>query len=96
MTIALLARSSKNNVITDVAQNNHLEVAEEMDLGDTIVKITGCIKRETEKAVLIDINNGSENWFPKSFIKSQFNPENMAEQTFLGDSWFLEKNKNPI
>jgi len=71
----------------------NIVIAEDINLGDDIVKITGCIKGETEKALLININNGIESWFPKSVIKSNFDPENNAQQSFLVDSWFLEKNK---
>ena len=69
-----------------------LPVIEEVDLGDGIAKISGFIKGETDKALRIDITNGDENWFPKSVIKSSFDIESHAEQSFLVDSWFLEKN----
>lgn len=71
-----------------------LPVIEEVDLGDKIVKISGYVKGETEKALLINVKNGIESWFPKSVIKSSFDLENHAEQSFLVDSWFLEKNKS--
>jgi len=35
----------------------------------------------------------TENWFPKSTIKSQYSPEKESLQTFLIDSWIIEKNK---
>jgi hypothetical protein len=69
-----------------------LPVIEEVDLGDGIAKISGFIKGETERALRIDITNGTESWFPKSVIKSSFDPEGKDEQSFLVDSWFLEKN----
>jgi hypothetical protein len=74
-------------------QGVELNVIEEIDLGDKIVKITGRIKGETPKALLIDVNNGEENWFPKSVIKSSVEFNSDAEQSFLVDSWFVEKNK---
>lgn len=77
-------------------EEDNIIIAEEIDLGDGIIKITGSIKGETEKALLININNGTESWFPKSVIKSTFNAENSAEQSFSVDSWFLEKNKIEI
>ncbi|MFW9878078.1 MAG: hypothetical protein ACFFG0_33780 [Candidatus Thorarchaeota archaeon] len=51
----LLSESTSN-----IAQNDHLEIAEEIDLGNNVGKITGIIKGKTEKASLIAINNGSE------------------------------------
>lgn len=77
-------------------EEDNILIAEKVDLGDGIIKITGIIKGETEKALLININNGTESWFPKSVIKSNFDPETNAEQSFLVDSWFLEKNKIEI
>lgn len=84
--------NSSENKISE-AREPSLSVIEEIDLGDNIVKITGCIKGETPKALLITIDNGSETWFPKSVIKSPFDGEDSTEQSFLVDSWFLEKNK---
>jgi hypothetical protein len=43
--------------------------------------------------VLLKLNSGAENWFPKSTIKSQYSPEKETSQTFLIDSWIIEKNK---
>ena len=77
-------------------EEDNILIEEEIDLGEGIIKITGYIKGETKKALLININNGTESWFPKSVIKSNFDPENNAEQSFLVDSWFLEKNKIEI
>ncbi|MFX0081479.1 MAG: hypothetical protein ACFE94_06985 [Candidatus Hodarchaeota archaeon] len=84
----------KDNSI--VEQNNKkddgLTVHEEMNLGAKIRQLKGKILGETEKALRVAINNGSDIWIPKSTIKSQYNPEINIKQTFLIDSWFLEKN----
>ncbi len=55
-------------------------------------KLRGSIKTETAKALLIMLPSGREQWFPKTTISSQFNPEKEIEQVFLIDRWILEKN----
>lgn len=60
---------------------------------DNTTKVQGMITGETEKAVLLKLNGGNENWFPKSTIKSHYSPEKEISQIFLIDSWILEKNK---
>jgi hypothetical protein len=50
------------------------------------------ITGETEKAVLLKLNSGAENWFPKSTIKSHYSPEKDVSQIFLVDLWILERN----
>jgi len=74
-------------------EGDGLTVQEEMSLSDDIKKMEGMIAGETEKAILITIDSGDEVWVPKSIIKSQFISEKNKKQTFLVDSWFLEKNK---
>lgn len=51
------------------------------------------INGETEEDVLLKLNNGVENWFPKSTIKSHYSPEKEISQIFLIDSWILERKK---
>lgn len=70
-----------------------LTVIEETNPESDLQKVEGMITGETEKAVLLKLNNGAENWFPKSTIKSQYSPEKETSQTFLIDSWIIEKNK---
>ena len=70
-----------------------VEVVEEISTGEDLTKVQGVIAGETEKAVLLKLNNGAENWFPKSTIKSHYSPEKETSQTFLIDSWIIEKNK---
>ncbi len=55
--------------------------------------ITGTIKGETDKALLIQFDTGSEVWIPKSTIHSQFNNTKNLNQKFMIDSWILDKNK---
>jgi hypothetical protein len=56
-------------------------------------KIQGVITEETEKAVLLKLNGGKENWFPKWTIKSHYSPDKKISQIFLIDLWILEENK---
>lgn len=94
------ANSSSKNANKMVEQNNMrndgLTIREEMNLGEKVKKLEGKISGETEKAIRVAINNGDDVWIPKSTIKSQYNPEINTNQTFLIDSWFLEKNNLSI
>jgi hypothetical protein len=76
-----------------IEKKPELVVVEEISGGEALTKVQGIIAGETEKAVLLKFNNGAENWFPKSTIKSQYSPEKEITQTFLIDSWIIEKNK---
>ncbi len=60
---------------------------------DNTTKVEGMITKETENAVLLKLDSGHENWFPKSNIKSHYSPEKEISQIFLIDSWILERNK---
>jgi len=62
------------------------------ELGNNLKKMKGSITGETDKALRVTIENGDEIWIPKSIIKSQYDVETKLKQTFLIDSWFLEKN----
>ena len=73
--------------------NDSLERVEELDLGDKVKKIEGIIKGETEKALLLKTTNDNEFWIPKSTIKSEYHPEKASKQSFIIDSWIIEKNK---
>jgi hypothetical protein len=79
-----------------IEKKPELIVVEELSGGDDITKVQGVIAGETEKEVLLKFNNGAENWFPKSTIKSQYSPEKETSQTFLIASWIIEKNKIPV
>ncbi len=60
---------------------------------ENTTKIEAMINGETEEDVLLKLNNGVENWFPKSTIKSHYSPEKEISQIFLIDSWILERKK---
>ncbi len=68
-------------------------MVEELELGDKVKKIEGIIKGETEKGLLLQMSNNNEHWFPKSAIKSTYNSVKGSKQSFIIDSWILEKNK---
>jgi hypothetical protein len=55
-------------------------------------QVEGAIKNETQKALLITFQNDRECWIPKSAIRSSYlsNPE--KQQSFIIDTWLLEKN----
>ncbi|MHA1915243.1 MAG: hypothetical protein ACW97V_12835 [Promethearchaeota archaeon] len=77
----------------DTPKGDGLTVQEEMNLGDKVSKLEGEIVGETEKALRLKTVYGDDVWFPKSTIKSQFNLESEGKQTFLIDTWILEKNR---
>ncbi len=76
-----------------IKEKVEVKVVEEISTGEDLTKVQGVIAGETEKAVLLKLNSGVENWFPKSTIKSHYSPEKETSQTFLIDSWIIEKNK---
>jgi len=74
-------------------EEKKIRVSEEVISGEEIKRVVGEIKGSTEKALLITFTNGSEVWIPKSTIKSKFKEESKEQQSFLIDSWVLQKNK---
>ena len=61
--------------------------------GDKSQKLNGTIKGETDKALLLKFDNGSEIWVPKSTIQTAFRNEKNVAQTFTIETWILRKNK---
>ncbi len=59
---------------------------------DKISKINGTIKGESNKAILLNLDDGKEIWFPKSVIRSNYSLEKEGNQSFLIDTWILKKN----
>ena len=57
------------------------------------IKITGFIKTETEKALLLVFKNGQEIWIPKSTIHSNYKHVIDVNQTLIIDNWILQRNK---
>ena len=58
-----------------------------------IQSVNGIIKGETDKALLIQFDSGTEVWIPKSKIHSNFDKSKSVNQKFMIDDWILEKNK---
>jgi len=88
-----LTVNTNNNIIKKNIINDSLEMVEELDLGDKVKKIEGIIKGETEKALLLKTTNDNEYWIPKSTIKSEYHLEKASKQSFIIDSWIIEKNE---
>lgn len=55
--------------------------------------VSGVLKSETPKAILVNLPSGEEMWFPKSTVHSPIQPNNAISQDFLIDAWILKKNK---
>ncbi|KKL55838.1 hypothetical protein LCGC14_2251400 [marine sediment metagenome] len=84
---------SNKDIIEENVVDDNLEIVEEVNLGDKVKKIEGIIKGETEKGLLLQIDNNNEYWFPKSTIKPTYDSAKGLKQSFIIDSWILEKNK---
>ncbi len=83
--------ANKNDISEKNEVNNNIQSVEELDLGDDVKKIEGVIKGETEKAHLLQMNNNNELWFPKSTIKSIYKSNMGSKQSFIINTWILEK-----
>lgn len=81
----------QEEVMTNVTTNESTPRDEDND--EKIKKVGGSIKGETDKALLIQFDNGSEVWIPKSTIHSGFDNSKDKVQNFAIDSWILRKNK---
>ncbi len=55
--------------------------------------IKGTVKGETEKALLICFKSGEERWIPKSTIRCHYSANRDVNQTFLIETWILQKIK---
>jgi len=55
-------------------------------------QVEGVIKNETQKALLITFQNDRECWIPKSAIRSSYLSDQEKQQSFVIDTWLLEKN----
>lgn len=86
-------RFKKTNVITKKLNNTKVTIKK--TIKRDVKQITGTIKFETNKAILLNIS-GEESWIPKSVIRSLFKSWSDKEQLFYIDSWFLEKNQNLV
>ncbi|MHA1193918.1 MAG: hypothetical protein ACTSP9_16790 [Promethearchaeota archaeon] len=55
-------------------------------------QVEGAIKNETQKALLITFQNDRECWIPKSAVRSSYVSDQEKQQSFIIDTWLLEKN----
>lgn len=72
-----------------------LHVVETTEYGVSIdlVEIRAKIKAESQKALLIDLENGQEFWIPKSTIHSNYNVQKRQDyQSLKVEKWIIEKN----
>jgi len=71
---------------------NEVKERKEYISNDAVSKVSGKVKGETDKALLIEFGSGVESWIPKSKIHStkQIDEE---MKTFEIDDWILQKNK---
>ncbi len=73
--------------------NKNKKFSENNKNSNKIQSIDGIIKGETDKALLIQFDGGTEVWIPKSRIHSSFDKNKNVNQKFMIDDWILEKNK---
>ncbi|MBY9004563.1 MAG: hypothetical protein KGD73_11365 [Candidatus Lokiarchaeota archaeon] len=74
-----------NSSVPSIREN--IEVSEKPSC-----QIEGAIKNETQKALLITFQNDREYWIPKSAIRSSYVSHQENQQSFIIDTWLLEKN----
>ncbi len=56
-------------------------------------QINARIIRKSQKAVLLQLNNGQEFWAPRSMITSPYDENSQTTQDFVIASWLLKKNQ---
>jgi len=84
----------QEEVITISGKNENNNTNEDDNGKPREVKsVIGSIKKETNKALLIQFDNGAEIWIPKSKVHSGFDNTKNLVQNFSIDSWILSKNK---
>jgi hypothetical protein len=84
----------KKNTLSNTPSKNTLSnTPSKNTLFKDMTNISGAIKGETEKALLITFNSGQEIWIPKSTIHCQYSPKKQLNQGFLIDNWILKRNK---
>jgi len=84
----------QEEIITESGKNDYNQTDKNDNEKHREVKnVIGSIQRETNKALLIQFDNGAEAWVPKSRIYSGFENTKNFLQKFSIDSWILSKNK---
>ena len=81
-----------NTEKVDMNMNTVKPVTEKDENESNIIDISGSIKAETEKALLVVFNPDQEVWIPKSTIHSNYKTEKGVNQKFSIDEWVLKRN----
>jgi len=79
-------------IVEEIYINKQISQSTGNDDNKETARVSGAIKGETEKALLIIFGAGQEVWIPKSTIRSGYSSVNDRTQTFTIDSWVLKKN----
>ncbi|MDX1798104.1 MAG: hypothetical protein R3255_05605 [Candidatus Lokiarchaeia archaeon] len=84
----------QEEIIKETSKDEDDDFIEEVNEKQRKVKsVSGSIKKETNKALLIQFENNAEIWIPKSKIHSGFENVKDITQKFSIDGWILNKNK---
>ncbi len=70
--------------------NNELKEKKEYISDDAVSKVSGRVKEETDKALLIEFGSGVESWIPKSRIHSTKEIDKVMK-AFEIEDWILKK-----
>jgi len=89
-------RIPSKNQTTETKYIKNTKVTVKKTFKKDVKQITGTIKFQTKKAILLELSSGEEKWVPKSVIQSLFKSWGKNEQTFYLDSWFFENELVPI
>ena len=86
--------TSKNIINTEnyVKITPNGDIHSEFKLNEMINKIEGKVINQTDKAVLINFEDKTEVWIPKSTIHSPYNITISSSQLFMIENWVLKKN----
>ncbi|MFX0077478.1 MAG: hypothetical protein ACFE96_18700 [Candidatus Hermodarchaeota archaeon] len=89
-------RTASKNQSVETKYINNTKVTVKKTIKRDVKEITGTIKFQTKKALLLDLSSGEEIWVPKSVIRSLYKAWGKKEQIFYVDSWFFKENLSPI
>ncbi len=73
-------------------KKDELFIIEQVNAEKETSIVKAIITNETQKALLLQYNEGDEVWTPKSIIHSQYESKEKIRQSFTIESWFLQKN----
>lgn len=76
--------------------NNNNQSTSSQNLDKEVETVTGMLKRETKKALLIEFRGEKEIWIPKSVIRSPIHSQLDTMQELTVESWILRKNQIPV